>query len=64
MTKTDFLKKLKAGLLAGTMAATLSACGHEPEEEKNTNETTIAVEDTTKETKTTKEETTKESKEG
>jgi len=63
MTKTDFLKKLKAGLLAGTMAATLSACGHEPEEEKNTNETTIAVEDTTKETKTTKEETTKESKE-
>ena len=63
MTKTDFLKKLKAGLLAGTMAATLSACGHEPEKEKNTNETTIAVEDTTKETKTTKEETTKESKE-
>lgn len=33
MKKTDFLKKLKAGLLAGTMAATLSACTKEEKDD-------------------------------
>ena len=64
MTKTEFLKKLKAGLLAGTMAATLSACGEEPEKEKESTTTAIVTEDTTEETKTTTvEDTTNESKE-
>lgn len=54
MTKTEILKKIKAGLLAGTMAASLSACGPEPaQKEEKTNSTTISTEDTKEETKTT-----------
>ena len=52
MAGKDYLKKIKAALLAGSMAVSLSACGDESEETKEV-ETTKVVEDVT--TNTTKE---------
>ena len=60
MAGKDYLKKIKAALLAGSMAVSLSACGDESEETKEV-ETTKVVEDVTTNT-TTKETPTKETK--
>lgn len=55
MSKRDYLKRIKAALLAGTMSLSLSSCGKSEEKQDNkTTDTTITLENPVNET-TTKE---------